>query len=52
MRWSADEHDLRRLRAGAETLSRPVHALVLDGVAANLGRVPELRTLLQLMDRA
>jgi hypothetical protein len=53
VRWSADEHRLlRRLRARAETLSRTLNASVLGGLAANPGRVPELRTLLQLMDRA
>ena len=52
VRWPADTHDLRRLRARAETLSRTARALVLDGPAADPGHVPELRTLLQLMGRA
>ena len=40
------------LRARAQDLDRSVRALVLDGAAADPGRVPELRTLLELMGKA
>lgn len=52
VRWWLDVFDLRALRARAERLEHRVHALVLDGPGANPGRIPELRTLLELLGRA
>lgn len=52
VRWSVDAWDLRRLRFESTSLDERTIALVIDGPAANPGRVPELRTLLQLLDRA
>lgn len=52
LRWSIDTFDMRGLRARAEGLDRSAQALVLDGPAADPARVPELRTLLELMGRA
>lgn len=49
--WSIERADLRQLRARAETLQRGTRALVLDGVAADPGSVPKLRTLLELMGK-
>jgi hypothetical protein len=51
VRWSVDTFDLRALRARADALERCVRALVLDGPGADPGRVPELRTLLELLGR-
>jgi len=50
--WRVDAIDLRELRARAGRLERGVQALVLDGPGADPGRVPELRTLLELLDGA
>lgn len=52
VRWSLDDADLRRLRARAEHLDESVRGVVLDGPAADPGKVPELRTLLELMGKA
>lgn len=50
--WTLDKMDLRELRTRAETLEASVKALVLEGSAANPGRIPELRTLLELLGKA
>ena len=50
--WPLAVMNLRELRIRAETLPASVRALVLDGPAASPGRVPELRTLLELMGMA
>ncbi|HOP17043.1 MAG: hypothetical protein KDI22_11330 [Gammaproteobacteria bacterium] len=52
VRWMVDTWDLRRLRSESASLDERTIALVIDGPAANPGRVPELRTLLQLLGRA
>lgn len=52
VRWPIETFDMRALRARAEDLDRSVRALVLDGTAADPGRVRELRTLLELMGKA
>ena len=52
MRWSVDTWDLRRLSNEIKSLGGCTMALVLDGPAANPGKLPELQTLLQLLGRA
>lgn len=52
LRWSMDAFDLRELRARAAHLDADCRALVLDGAGASPGRVAELRTLLELMEKA
>ena len=52
VRWSVDTWDLRRLSNEIKSLGGCTMALVLDGPAANPGKLPELQTLLQLLGRA
>ncbi len=52
LRWSLDSWDMRTLRSRVDALASDMHALILDGPAASPARVPELRTLLELMDRS
>ena len=50
--WSVDRWDMRALRDRVGALAPDARALILDGPAASPARVPELRTLLELMGRA
>ncbi len=50
--WSLNSWDLRALRGRVGTLTPDACALILDGSAASPARVPDLRTLLELMGRA
>jgi hypothetical protein len=52
LRWSLDVLDMRHLRARVEQMPASVRALVLGGAAASPGRIPELKTLLELMGKA
>ena len=50
--WPLDGWDMRVLRSRVDTLSSDAVALILDGPVASPARVPELRTLLELLGRA
>jgi hypothetical protein len=52
VRWPLDGVNLRELRARADQLPASTRALVIDGPAASPARVPELKTLLELMGKA
>lgn len=52
VRWVIDGFDLRALRLRVGVLDPRACALVIDGPHADPGRIPELRTLLELMGRA
>ena len=52
VRWIVDASDLRALRMQAEALDARARALVIDGPHGDPGRIPELRTLLELLGRA
>ena len=50
--WSLDSWNMRALRSRVGTLAPDICALVVDGPVASPARVPELRTLLELLGRA
>lgn len=47
--WSVEAFDLRALRKRAQQLPTMTRVLMLDGPAARPARIPELRTLMQLL---
>ncbi len=49
--WSVETFDLRALRGRAAQLPDDLRALVIGGPGASPARVPELRTLLELLGR-
>jgi hypothetical protein len=50
-RWALDSFDLRAARTHVERLTVSVTALCLDGPAGSPARLPELRTLIDLLGR-
>lgn len=52
VRWSPADTDLRAMRRLAEQLDKAARAVVLDGPLASPAGIPELRMLLELLDRA